>query len=199
MLQNAVLTARRCFPLNTTGSLHDGILIRVTCLPQFHRPLCLRPIHRCFTLSARSVYSNSSIPKKGSRNLDNVNGDFDSAKKAWPGGGDGDGKGDSSGLRHESSTSWRMELDMVEDMIYALSTAEGRAGIAVVRVSGLGCLDVSFGVLLLGFLFWGSGLISGLVRLGRSWESEALLHGGPTALAQKFGVHSSLVRISGFH
>lgn len=32
----------------------------------------------------------------------------------------------------------------VEDTIYAVSTAPGRAGIAIVRISGEACLDVGF-------------------------------------------------------
>jgi len=37
----------------------------------------------------------------------------------------------------------RQSIDLAEDTIYALSTAEGRAGIAIVRISGPSCLEVS--------------------------------------------------------
>lgn len=38
----------------------------------------------------------------------------------------------------------KQSLDFGEDTIYALSTAPGRAGIAIVRISGPSCLHVSF-------------------------------------------------------
>jgi hypothetical protein len=46
-----------------------------------------------------------------------------------------------------SSQNWNQEIDHREDSvrdatIYALSTAPGRAGIAVVRISGPSCVDV---------------------------------------------------------
>lgn len=34
-------------------------------------------------------------------------------------------------------------VNFVDDTIYALSTAPGRAGIAIIRISGSSCLDVS--------------------------------------------------------
>jgi hypothetical protein len=37
-------------------------------------------------------------------------------------------------------------ISQVPDTIYALSTAAGRAAIAVIRVSGPACLDVRFGI-----------------------------------------------------
>jgi tRNA modification GTPase len=41
---------------------------------------------------------------------------------------------------HSSS---KQSLFLGDDTIYAISTAPGRAGIAIIRISGLSCLDVS--------------------------------------------------------
>lgn len=48
-----------------------------------------------------------------------------------------------SALRAPSRVSAFKTLEIAEDTIYALSTAPGRAGIAIVRISGPACLDVS--------------------------------------------------------
>jgi hypothetical protein len=50
--------------------------------------------------------------------------------------------------RHYNTTAKRQNNDVrivrnAQDTIYALSTANGRAGIAIVRISGAACLDVS--------------------------------------------------------
>ena len=44
-------------------------------------------------------------------------------------------------LRHSAGSA--SSLPPADDTIYALSTAQGRAGIAVIRISGPSCIDVS--------------------------------------------------------